>query len=181
MFWIREKAVRRTPLDDAAVSHDENRVTEGGHGLQVVRDEEQADSAFLADPVEQVAFLGDGRVSASFYLTQIVSHHGAAGVERFLSEADRRGLALPGVFGVFYYRSANPRTLGSLSQFLPVPVEGLRAEFGAGATPVEVCARTIRAHTSLGARHFYISNLPLRGTAATFNAIMEETGLLAAH
>lgn len=134
-----------------------------------------------ADAAQQVAFLGDGGVAASFYLTQIVSHHGAADVERFLVEADRQRLALPGVFGVFYYRSANPRTLAALSQFLPVPVEGLTAEFGAGATAVEVCARTIRALTSLGARHFYLSNLPLRGTAATFNAIMEQTGLLAPH
>jgi hypothetical protein len=134
-----------------------------------------------ADPAQQVAFLGEGRVSASFYLTQIVSHHGAAAVERFLGEAGRQGLALPGAFGVFYYRSANPRTLAALSQFLPVPVDALRAEFGAGATPVEVCARTIRALTALGVRHFYISNLPLRSTAATFNAIMEETGLLATH
>lgn len=134
-----------------------------------------------ADPVEQVAFLGEGRVSASFYLTQIVSHYGAAGIERFLEESDRRALPLPGVFGVFYYRSANPRTLAALSRFLPVPVEGLAAEFGAGASPVDVCARTIRTLTGLGVRHFYISNLPLRGTAATFNAIMEQTGLLATH
>jgi hypothetical protein len=134
-----------------------------------------------ADAAQQVAFLGEGRVSASFYLTQIVSHHDAAGVERFLAESDRQGLALPGVFGVFYYRSANPRTLAALSQFLPVPIEGLTAEFGAGASPVDVCARTIRTLTGLGVRHFYVSNLPLRGTAATFNAIMEQTGLLAAH
>ena len=134
-----------------------------------------------ADPAQQVAFLGDGQISASFYLTQIVSHHGAAGVERFLAEANRQRLALPGVFGVFYYRSANPRTLAALRQFLPVPVEELATEFGAGATPVEVCARTIRTLMDLGARHFYISNLPLRGTVATFNAIMEQTGLLAPH
>ena len=39
------------------------------------------------------------------------------------------------MFGVFYYRSANPRTLDALKGFLPVPVEGLTREFAAGATP----------------------------------------------
>ena len=38
--------------------------------------------------------------------------------------AERRGLTMPGLFGVFYYRSANPRTLDALKGFLPVPVEG---------------------------------------------------------
>ncbi len=41
-----------------------------------------------------------------------------------------------GLFGVFYYRSANPRTLDMLSQFLPVPADALAAEFAAGATLV---------------------------------------------
>lgn len=132
-----------------------------------------------ADPASQVAFLTDGRVAARFYLTQIVSHHRAGDVERFLAEADRRQLRMPGVFGVFFYRSANPRTLGTLSRFLPVPVNELAAEFAGGATPVDVCARTIRTLMDLGARHFYVSNLPLRGTARTLNAILEQTGLLA--
>ena len=38
---------------------------------------------------------------------------------------DIAGVELPGVFGVFYYRSANRKTLDILSRFLPVPVEGL--------------------------------------------------------
>ena len=78
------------------------------------------------------------------------------------------------MFGVFYYRSANPKTLKTLRRFLPVPVDGLRAEFAAGATPVDVCARTIRALIEAGARHFYISNLPLARTAATLNAILDK-------
>ena len=65
------------------------------------------------------------------------------------------------MFGVFYYRSANPRTLELLSRFLPVPAAALAAEFAAGATPVDVCARTLRAMMDVGVRHFYISNLPL--------------------
>ena len=62
---------------------------------------------------------------------------------------------------MFYYRSANPRTLDALKGFLPVPVEGLTREFAAGATPEDVCARTIRTLMDVGARHFYISNLPV--------------------
>lgn len=130
------------------------------------------------DLARQVDYLLDGDIAADFYLTQIVSHHQAATVGRFLEEADRRGLTLPGAFGVFYYRSANPKTLAMLSRFLPVPVEQLASEFAAGATAVDVCARTIRTLADLGARHFYLSNLPLRHTARTLNTILEKAGVL---
>jgi hypothetical protein len=128
----------------------------------------------------QVDFLLDAHSTADFYLTQIASHHQAAQVEAFVGEATRRGVAIPGVFGVFYYRSSNPATLTMLRQFLPVPVEELSAEFAAGATPVDVCARTIRTLLDLGVRHFYVSNLPLRRPAQTLNAILEKAGVLAA-
>ena len=72
-------------------------------------------------------------------------------------------MTLPALFGVFFYRSANPRTLAALQSFLPVPVEGLTREFAEGATAEDVCARTIRTLLDVGARHFYISNLPIRG------------------
>jgi len=125
-----------------------------------------------ANAVDQVNHLLQDRVHAEFYLTQIVSHHSRPAVERFLAEADRRRLALPGMFGVFYYRSANPRTLAALRDFLPVPAEELTKEFGAGATPEEVCARSIRALTEAGVRHFYISNLPIGRAALTLNRIL---------
>jgi 5,10-methylenetetrahydrofolate reductase len=128
------------------------------------------------DARRQVDFLLDAEANADFYLTQIVSHHRAQAVEAFANEARRRGLSLPAVFGVFYYRSANPTTLAALSRFLPVPVEELTAEF-AGASPIEVCARTIRALLDIGATHFYISNLPLRGTATTLTAILDRAGV----
>lgn len=134
-----------------------------------------------ADPARQVDFLLDPRVAADFYLTQIVSHHQAATVGRFLDEGHRRGLTLPGVFGVFYYRSANPTTLTTLRRFLPVPVDELAVEFAGGATPVDVCARTIRTLAGLGARHFYLSNLPLRHTARILTAIMDKAGARAGH
>ncbi len=133
----------------------------------------------IADPRGQVDFLLDPHVSADFYLTQIVSHHQAGHVGAFLAAGRAGGLTMPGVFGVFYYRSANTKTLEMLSQFLPVPVEELKAEFAAGATPVDVCARTIRSLIDLGARHFYVSNLPTKKTAATLNAVLEKAGVTA--
>jgi 5,10-methylenetetrahydrofolate reductase len=133
-----------------------------------------------ADPARQVDFLVDRRFTGEYYLTQIVSHLNAGPVQRFLDETHRRGAGdIPGMYGVFYYRSANPRTLRLLSQFLPVPVEALEAEFAAGATPVDICARTMRAMMDLGVRHFYISNLPLLGATATLNQILEKVSVTA--
>ena len=125
------------------------------------------------DAAAQVGHLLDDRATAEFYLTQIVSHHSRPAVERFLAEAERRRLELPGMFGVFYYRSANRKTLETLSEFLPVPVGELQEEFGAGATPESVCARSIRELTAAGVRHFYVSNLPVGKAAATLDRILE--------
>jgi 5,10-methylenetetrahydrofolate reductase len=130
-----------------------------------------------ANPLQQVDFLLQPDVHADFFLTQIVSHHQADRVGAFIEAGKSSGLAIPGVFGVFYYRSANAKTLDMLSQFLPVPIEELKKEFAGGATPVEVCARTIRSLIDLGARHFYVSNLPARKTAATLNSILDRAGV----
>jgi hypothetical protein len=124
---------------------------------------------------EQVGHLLDDRVNAEFYLTQIVSHHSLAGVERFLNEAARRGLAMPGIFGLFYYRSANRRTLDALKSFLPVPADNLTSEFQAGDSADDICARSIRVLRSAGVRHFYISNLPLGRATATLTRILDRT------
>ena len=132
-----------------------------------------------ADPKRQVDFLTDPRFHAEFYLTQIVSHHHADQVSRFLREADGRGLTLPGLFGVFFYRSASARTLETLQSFLPVPIDGLTREFAAGATAEDICARTIRTLTDLGARHFYISNLPLGRAQPVLASILEKVGVTA--
>ena len=131
----------------------------------------------VANPAGQVEFLLDANANADFYLTQIVSHHQARQLEAFLEAGRRGGLTAPGVFGVFYYRSANVKTLEMLSDFLPVPVDGLKTEFAAGATPIDVCARTIRTLIDLGAKNFYVSNLPIRKASATLNAIIEKAGL----
>lgn len=133
-----------------------------------------------ADARGQAEYIGDDRFAAEFYLTQIVSHLDAAPVARFVNEVGRRGLDhMPGVFGVFFYRSPNLATLRSLSRFLPVPVEALSAEFAAGASAIEICARTLRAMMDLGIRNFYVSNLPLATAPATLNAILERVGALA--
>jgi len=125
-----------------------------------------------ANAEAQVGHLLEDRTTAEFYLTQVVSHHSRPAVERFLDAGARRGLSLPGVFGVFYYRSANRSTLAALEGFLPVPVAELTREFAGGATPEEICARSIRELTDAGARHFYISNLPVGRAAPTLRRIL---------
>jgi hypothetical protein len=125
----------------------------------------------------QVDYLAATDFHAEFYLTQVVSHHDAAQVSRFVSAASRRGLKLPGVFGVFFYRSANPKTLKNLNSFLPVPTEGLSREFAAGDSPEDVCARTIRTLRDAGAQHFYISNLPIGRAQTVLKLILEKAGI----
>jgi 5,10-methylenetetrahydrofolate reductase len=128
-------------------------------------------------PERQVDYLAAADFNAEFFLTQVVSHHNPEPVVRFLETAARRGLALPGIFGVFYYPSANRRTLDALSSFLPVPIEGLAREFAAGATADEICARTIRTMIDAGARHFYISNLPVGRAQAVLGSIRGLVGV----
>jgi hypothetical protein len=127
-----------------------------------------------ADPIAQVGHLLEDRAHAEFYLTQIVSHHSLRKVAGFLEEGQRRGLPLQGLFGLFYYRSANLKTLTALKEFLPVPVEELTREFAEGTSPEDICARSIRALTALGVRHFYISNLPLGRAAVTLRRILDK-------
>ena len=126
-----------------------------------------------AEASAQVDFLEDPEFGAEFFLTQIVSHHDRSQVDRFVEALDRRGIQLPGIYGVFFYRSANPKTLAALRNFLPVPVDALAEEFAAGATPEEVCARTISALQAAGIRHFYISNLPIGRARQTLAKIRE--------
>ena len=106
-----------------------------------------------------------------------MSHHDVNRVSRFVNAAERRGLTLPGMFGVFFYRSANPRTLAALGSFLPVPVEGLTAAFASGQTPEQICAATLRGLLDAGARHFYISNLPIGRAQSVLAEIFERAGL----
>jgi 5,10-methylenetetrahydrofolate reductase len=125
-----------------------------------------------ADADRQVGYLADAEFNAEFFLTQIVSHHDRAAIDRFQSALSRRQLGVPGMFGVFFYRSANAKTLSVLKQFLPVPVEELAKDFAEGASPEEVCARTITALRSAGIRHCYISNLPVARARQTLDDIL---------
>ena len=127
------------------------------------------------DAETQVGYLAAASATADFYLTQIVSHHDPVPVEQFVVEARRAQLRPPGVFGVFYYRSANPRTLEVLSNFLAVPAEALTREFEGGASAELICARTIRCLRDMGARHVYVSNLPIGRVAQTLARIIELT------
>jgi hypothetical protein len=102
-----------------------------------------------------------------------VSHHDVPKVEAFLAEAARRDVTLPGMFGIFYYRSPRRRTLEMLSEFMPVPVQGLLDDFASGQTPEAICARSIRSLCDAGVRHFYVSNLPLTGTERTLQQILD--------
>jgi hypothetical protein len=128
------------------------------------------------DPVQQVDFLLSDTFTAEFYLTQIVSHYSLAQVEAFVREAAARGLRCPGVFGVFYYRSANPRTLARLGEFLPVPAEALTRDFAAGRTPEAICGETIRRLRDVGAERIYVSNLGVAGAAERFARILDAAG-----
>jgi 5,10-methylenetetrahydrofolate reductase len=125
-----------------------------------------------ADAKTQARYMADS-FFADFFLTQVVSHHDEASVRAFLDAAAQRNIRLPGVFGVFYYRSANPKTLAALKQFLPVPVEGLTKDFAGGATPEDVCAATIRSLRAAGVAKIYVSNLPVRRARQTLAAILE--------
>lgn len=122
---------------------------------------------------EQVEFLLRPSFTGEFYLTQIVSHHDLHRVEEFLEEARKREVPHPGVFGVFLYRSANPLTLERLGRFFPVPAAALTREFEAGASPEEICARSIRALRDLGVDKVYVSNLGVQGADHRYRKILD--------
>jgi hypothetical protein len=130
-----------------------------------------------ADPIRQVEYVAGSDFYAEFFLTQVVSHHQADTVARFVEALERRGVTMPGLFGVFYYRSANRQTLNTLNRFLPVPVDQLTREFAEGLGPDDICARTIRALMSVGARHFYVSNLPALQAQTVLASILEKASI----
>jgi len=123
------------------------------------------------DSTEQVELLLDPEHCADYYVMQVVSHHRLEPLDRFLEEAVRRGLKLPGLVGVFFYRSASLKTLTRLEEFIPVPREELVAEFSAGASAEAVCARTLRALADRGVEKTYISNLDPRRAARCLDAL----------
>ena len=127
--------------------------------------------------IEQVEFMVDADYCADFYLSQITSHHNADALDEFLDACADRGVQIPGVFGAFYYRSANPRTLNAVGKFFPVPIEELKADFAGGRGPEDICAETIHALLRCGMRNIYLSNLPttdVEGRMARIEARLED-------
>ena len=124
------------------------------------------------DAETQVRFLTAPDAYARFALSQIVSHHSLREVERFMEVLARAHEPPPVAYGVFYYRSANPRTLETLSKFFPVPIEAITADFEAGATSEEICARSIRRLREIGAEKVYVSNLGERNIGRTLKRIL---------
>ncbi len=112
------------------------------------------------DAERQVGYLLEHRDSLDYALTQVVSHHDLGGLDLFLNQAVKQGLSLPLIAGVFYYRSARPRTLQTLAQFIPVPAAALTADFAErGLTPAQIAAATVRALADRGIGRVYLSNL----------------------
>jgi len=119
----------------------------------------------------QVEFMLHPEYSADFYMAQIVSHYQSRVLDEFLNEAVRLGVKIPGIFGVFYYRSTNAKTLALLSQFFPVPIEDLQRDFKADQSPDEICARSVHALIQSGVKNVYISNLPVPTAAVRLGRI----------
>jgi hypothetical protein len=125
------------------------------------------------DAEQQVGFVSGPNAHAEFALSQIVSHHSIADVERLLETMDRRGVRVPVVFGVFLYRSANRKTLDTLSRFFPVPTDSLTREFANGTSAEEICARSIRELRKIGAEKIYVSNLGNREAGRRLTKILD--------
>ena len=123
---------------------------------------------------EQADFLTAPDFHGSFYLTQVVSHHTSGGLADLREELDRRRSPLPGLAGIFLYRSANPRTLERLNAYFPVPARELSKEFQSGATPEQICARSIRAALDTGIQGVYLSNLGFRGAGRRLRRILSQ-------
>ncbi len=128
------------------------------------------------DPVKQVDFLLRENFAAEFFLTQIVSHHSIDAVGRFLAEVERRDVPYPGVFGIFMYRSPNPKTLAQLSRFFPVPAPEITRDFESGLSPEEICARSIRALRDVGVNRVYVSNLGFRKVEERYRRVLAAMG-----
>jgi len=124
----------------------------------------------------QVEYILDSSYSADFFLAQIASHYQTAAVDEFLEHLEKLGVKVPAIFGVFYYRSANPKTFSMLSPFFPVPSDELKRDFEISNAD-EICARSVHAFLQRGIKHVYISNLPMSGAVkklADIEARVEE-------
>jgi len=127
-----------------------------------------------ADADTQAEYVASPDFEADYLLSQVVSHHDIAAVERWLRASEAADLRLPTAFGVFFYRNGRLDTLRRLSSFFPVPVDAVAAAFERGITAEEHCARSIVALRRLGARHAYVCNLGARDAAHRYERILAE-------
>jgi 5,10-methylenetetrahydrofolate reductase len=126
-----------------------------------------------SDATRQVDYLLEGEACTDFFLTQVVSHHSDAAVTQLLDEMVKRDVRIPGIFGVFYYRSARPDTLETLQQFFAVPRMELEKEFNDERLSAEqICGRSIQQLRELGVRHIYVSNLPVADAPARLRRLL---------
>jgi hypothetical protein len=134
------------------------------------------------DPDWQVELLARDADHTDFHLTQVVSHHDLARLERFLAARERAALKTPLLVGVFFYRSGRAGTLAALEQLLPVPAAALQREFLVeGLSAVEVCRRTLDALGSLGLDRIYLCNLPPPQAPALLARLREPAGAACNH
>lgn len=121
--------------------------------------------------LRQVEYILHKDYCADFYLSQVISHYDQKSLDEFIDACTLRGVKLPSVFGVFYYRSSNMKTLNSLARFLPVPIKELTADFSLGRRPEDICADSINALLRRGIRNVYLSNLPTVGVGRLLERI----------
>ncbi len=124
------------------------------------------------DIARQVGFVSAPTFSADFIMTQIMSHHSVDRVVEFQAALAEAGVTVPVMYGVFYYRSSSPATLDVLGRFFPVPIAKLSEEFEEGATPEEICAKSIRTLREVGAEKIYVSNLRPRDAVSCLDKIL---------
>lgn len=130
------------------------------------------------DPSTQAGYVAASEFAADYYLTQVVSHHDRPAIEAWLEETVRCDIDLPSAWGVFYYRNGNPESLRRLARYFHVPVAEIAREFDGGATPAEVCARSIVALREAGARNVYVCNLGAREGARRLDAVLRAVAAL---
>jgi 5,10-methylenetetrahydrofolate reductase len=128
------------------------------------------------DPAIQADYLADAGSSADYALTQVVSHHDSRNVDAWLEEMARRDLKVPIAYGVFYYRNGQHGVLENLARYFTVPVEEIEREFEEGATPAEICARSILALRRAGIENVYICNLGSRKAAHRLSSVLAALG-----
>src|SRR5207248_11404043 len=102
---------------------------------------------------------------------QIVSNYQTGAKDELLNETVRLDLKNTRIFWVFYYRSANPKTIAMVSMFHAVPDEELKRDFAAKVDPEEISALSVHALLQRGAKNVYVSNLPMPTASRTFSRI----------